>query len=94
MTAFASGQLCATSVLGNCTVFGDRSERIGNSDAMLKIQLFGSMPMRSMTAARLRCITQVSLGRLDGNVPEKKLNLLQFATFSMAEPGTRPAKIV
>ena len=27
-------------------------------------------------------------------MPEKKLNLLQFATRRMAEPGTRPAEIV
>jgi hypothetical protein len=31
---------------------------------------------------------------LNGNVPEKKLYLLQFATCGMAQPGTRPAKIV
>ena len=37
---------------------------------------------------------QIPLGGLNGNVPEKKLNLLQFATRRMAEPGTRPAKIV
>jgi hypothetical protein len=34
---------------------------------------------------------QIPLGRLNGDMPEKKLNLLQFATRRMAEPGTRPA---
>jgi hypothetical protein len=45
-------------------------------------------------AANALLAAQVPLGRLDGDVPEKKLNLLQFATRRMAEPGTRPAKIV
>jgi hypothetical protein len=45
-------------------------------------------------AANALLAAQVPLGRLDRNVPEKKLNLLQFATRRMAEPGTRPAKIV
>jgi hypothetical protein len=31
---------------------------------------------------------------LNGNVPEKKLNLFQLATRGVAEPGTRPSKIV
>jgi hypothetical protein len=31
---------------------------------------------------------------LDGDVPEKKLYLLQFSTSGMAHPGARSAKIV
>ena len=38
--------------------------------------------------------TQIPLGRWNGDRPEKKRNLLQFATRRMAEPDTRPAKIV
>jgi hypothetical protein len=38
--------------------------------------------------------TQITFGRLDGDVPEKKLYLFQFSTGRMAESGARPAKIV
>ena len=34
---------------------------------------------------------QVSLGRLNGDVPEEELNLLQFAARGMTQPGTRSA---
>jgi len=37
---------------------------------------------------------QISLCGFDGNVPEEKLNLLQFAAGLMAEAGTCPAQIV
>jgi hypothetical protein len=33
---------------------------------------------------------QVSHGRLDGDVPEQKLNLLQFTARLMAQPCTGP----
>ena len=45
-------------------------------------------------AANALLATQVSLGRLDGDVPEKKLNLLQFATRRVAEPGAGATKVV
>jgi len=45
-------------------------------------------------AANPLLAAQIPLGGLNGNVPEKKLYLLQFATCGMAQPGTRPAKIV
>ena len=45
-------------------------------------------------AANPLLAAQIPLGGLNGNVPEKKLYLLQFATSGMAQPGTRPAKIV
>jgi hypothetical protein len=39
---------------------------------MLEIQLFGSMPMRSLTAARNSLLAaHVALGRLDGDVSEE-----------------------
>lgn len=37
---------------------------------------------------------EVPLGRSNGDVPEEKLNLLQFAARRMAEPRTRATKIV
>ena len=45
-------------------------------------------------SAELLLASEITLRRLDGDVPEKKLYLLQFSTGKMAEPGTRPAKIV
>jgi hypothetical protein len=45
-------------------------------------------------AANALLAAQIPLGGLNGNVPEKKLDLLQFSTGRMAEPGARPAKIV
>ena len=45
-------------------------------------------------AANALLAAQVSLGRLNGDVPEKKLNLLQFATRSVAEPGAGATKVV
>jgi hypothetical protein len=35
--------------------------------------------------------SQVSFGRLDGDVSKKELNLLQFATVCMAKLGARSA---
>ena len=67
----------------------------GDSDSMLVIQLFGSMPMRSSDgAANALLAAQITFSRLDGDVPEKKLYLLQFSTRGMAQPGARSAKIV
>ena len=37
---------------------------------------------------------EVSLGRLNRDVPEEELNLFQFATRPVTEPGTCPPKIV
>src|ERR1700676_3997921 len=51
------------------------------------------MPMRSLPADRIRCL-QPRYGRLHRNVPQKKLDLLQLASRSVAEPSTGPSKIV
>jgi len=45
-------------------------------------------------AANTLLAAQITFGRLDGDVPEKKLYLFQFSTDRMAEPGTRPAEVV
>ncbi len=45
-------------------------------------------------AANALFTAQITFGRLDGDVPEKKLYLLQFSASRMAEPRTRPAEIV
>jgi hypothetical protein len=37
---------------------------------------------------------QIPLGRLNGDMPEKKLNLLQFATGLVAESGTCSPQVV
>lgn len=46
------------------------------------------------SAANALLAAQITLSRLDGDVPEKKLYLLQFSTSGMAQPGARSAKIV
>src|SRR3984957_19449861 len=38
--------------------------------------------------------TKVAFGRLHRNVPQKKLDLLQLASRSVAEPSTGPSQIV
>jgi hypothetical protein len=37
---------------------------------------------------------EIALGRLDRNMPEQKLNLLQFSAGEMAQARATPAKIV
>jgi hypothetical protein len=52
----------------------------------------------SDTVIHRRCnplgAAEISLGGLDGNVPKKKLNLLQFAVGGAAEPSATSTKIV
>jgi hypothetical protein len=66
-----------------------RSIHAGTNDSALR---FNADPIVDGSANALLA-AEVSLGRLDGDVPEEKLNLLQFATRSMAEPRTRPTAI-
>jgi len=49
----------------------------GHWDSIQKSQLSGSMSMRSLMAARMRCLQpEVTLGRLNGHVTQEELNLL------------------
>ena len=51
--------------------------------------------MRSLTADRIRMLAaKISFGRLNRDVPQKELDLLQLASRSMAEPGTGTPQIV
>jgi len=82
--------LCSTCRLTNSGRF------VGNpSTTAHPAQGFGSMPMRSLTADRIRCFApKVAFGRLHRHVPQKKLDLLQLASRSVAEPSTGPSQIV
>src|SRR5262245_5528631 len=59
------------------------------------LQALGSIPTRSFYG---RCdplgAAEVTLSSLHGNVPEKKLNLLQFAAGGAAEPRATSTEIV
>ncbi len=51
------------------------------------------MPIRSLTADRIRCL-QPRFGRLHRNVPQEKLDLLQLASRCVAEASTGPPQVV
>src|SRR5260370_39969803 len=45
-------------------------------------------------AAQILLTTEVTLGRLDRDVPEQELDLIQFSAGKMAEPGTTATEVV
>ncbi len=92
-TCRSDGASSPNGVGGKCALPAGRI--VGKSDLMRGSHSSGSMPILSLTADRIRCLQPGYRSvRLNRDMPEEELDLFEFPTRRVTEPGTCPLKIV